>query len=91
LCWKASNAKINIMKIIKDASGQVGRTSKRLLHEDVIVRGTSPALELEMTYTTTLPDAMSDRRRLVMSVRRSWVTRDDIFRIKGTKFGIFIA
>ena len=81
MCWKASNAKINIMNIFKDVSGQVGLTSKRFLHEDVIVRGTSPALELEMTYTTTLPDAMSDRQRIVMSIRRSWVIRDDIFRV----------
>ena len=77
------------MRAFKDVAEQVGR--KELLYKGVIVPDTSPALELEMTYTTTLPDAMSDRRRLVMSIRRSWVTRDDIFRIKGTKFGVFIA
>ena len=54
-----SNAKNNIMNVIKDVARQVGR--KRLLQKGVVIPGTSPVLDLETTtYTTTLSDAMSD-------------------------------
>jgi hypothetical protein len=50
------------MRAFKDVVEQVGR--KEPLYKGVIVPDISPALELEMTYTPTHSDAVSDWRRL---------------------------